>query len=595
MSAKPSPLSASSLSLMKRLLTESVRPYTGKLVLALILMALASGSQALSAWLMKPIVNEIFVERNADMLIWVAAAVFSAFTIKGLAQFGQSAMMSWLGLRVIADLQMRLHSHLSRQDIAFFHANPTGTLISRFTNDIGLMRSIVSNVLTSFGKDLTAFIGFLVVMFITDWQLAIIAFLVFPIAMTPVIKIGRRVRKVTANTQVQLGEFMTVLDQTFSGIRHVKAYCMEKYEQSRVADLTNLVFRLTFKAERTKALSSPIMESLAGVAITGVILYGGHRVINGAITPGDFFAFITAALMTYEPAKRLANLNANMQAGLAGAERLFHMLDTHPSLIEKPDATALHVKGGHIQLVDVDFAYDAENIALRGLNIDIPAGKTAALVGPSGAGKSTILNLIPRFYDVTGGSIFIDDQDIRDVTFDSLRMASALVSQEVSLFDDTVRANIAYGRWGASEEEIISAAKHAAAHDFIINLPEGYNTRVGEDGVKLSGGQRQRLSIARAILKNAPILLLDEATSALDTESERHVQKALEYLMQDRTTLVIAHRLSTIVNADVIFVIDKGRVAEQGSHAELIALNGIYAKLYAMQFAEQQPQSGVLN
>jgi len=366
----------------------------------------------------------------------------------------------------------------------------------------------------------------------------------------------------------------------------VKAYGMEAYEATRVGEIVERTFRLTMKAARTRSLSSPIMETLGGIAVGMVVIYGGYRVIENQTDPGSFFSFITALLMAYEPMKRLANLNSNIQSGLAGAERMFEVLDTEPEIIEKPGAITLDVATGHIELDNVSFGYEAGSAAVDRLSIDVPAGKTVALVGPSGAGKTTILNLIPRFYDVDAGSVRIDGVDVREVTFESLFRAIAIVSQEVTLFDDTVRANIAYGCAGASDEQIETAARAAAAHDFIQELPEGYDTVVGEQGLKLSGGQRQRLAIARAMLKNAPILLLDEATSALDTESERQVQAALENLMTDRTALVIAHRLSTVVHADLIYVVVDGRVAERGTHDELIAKGGHYAHLYELQFRD---------
>ena len=330
------------------------------------------------------------------------------------------------------------------------------------------------------------------------------------------------------------------------------------------------------------------METVAGFAIALVIVYGGFQVIDGAKTTGDFMAFIGSAIMCYEPAKRLANLNSEMQGGLAGAERMYQVREILPQITDNPGAQNISITGGEITFNNVDFSYEEDKTALKDLSLHVPAGKTVALVGPSGAGKSTVLNLVPRFYDVDGGSIVIDGQNIKDVSLASLRRSCALVSQEVILFDDTIRANIAYGRMDASEEEIIEAAKHAAAHDFISELPQGYDTMVGEDGVKLSGGQRQRVAIARAMLKNAPILLLDEATSALDTQSERKVQEALLVLMKDRTTLVIAHRLSTVVDADLIYVIDRGCVVEQGTHNDLITQDGMYAKLYAMQFSDDE-------
>jgi subfamily B ATP-binding cassette protein MsbA len=399
--------------------------------------------------------------------------------------------------------------------------------------------------------------------------------------------LGKRIRKVTINTQEELGQFTTLLEQTFQGARVVKSYSMEEYEKNRVREIAERIFILVFKSSRVRALASPIMESLGGIAITMVIAYGGYQVIHDNMDAGTFFSFITALLLAYEPMKRLANLNASLQEGLAGADRLFKLLDRQPTIIEKRDATSLIVTGGEIQIENIHFSYVTGKETLLNVGFTVPAGKTVALVGMSGAGKSTVLNLIPRFYDIDIGKISIDGADIRDVTLRSLRDAIALVSQEIILFDDTIRSNIAYGRQDASEDEIISAAKNASAHEFIMNMPGGYNTYVGEHGTKVSGGQRQRLAIARAMLKNAPILLLDEATSALDTESERNVQAALSKLMQGRTTLVIAHRLSTIMDADLIHVMDKGTIKESGSHTELMAKNGIYARLYQMQFSDE--------
>jgi len=580
-------LDTRTFSLMKRLIKESVRPYITQLILALLFMGISSAAAALSMWLLKPVVNDIFVSKNGDMLWPLGLAIVFVFVAKGLAQFGQTVAMSWLGLRIITDLQVRLYDHLMGLDLAYFHANPSGTLVSRFTNDVLLMRATATKVLTSAGKDSTLLIGMIIVMASTNWQLALLALVVFPVTIGPVLKIGKRIRKVTVNTQVQIGQLVTLLTQTLSGIRHVKAYRMEKYERTRVRDLTEVVRKLVFKAERTKALNSPIMEGVAGFAIALIIVYGGYQVIEGVKTPGDFFAFIGAAFMVYEPAKRLAHLNSEMQGGLAGAERLYRLLEVDSTINDAPNAKRISVQGGDIRFENVDFSYEEEKTALRKLNLHVPAGKTVALVGPSGAGKSTVLNLVPRFYDVNGGTVCIDGQDVREVSIASLRKACALVSQEIVLFDDTIRANILYGRMDASEEDVIRAAKNAAAHEFIMELPDGYDTMVGEGGLKLSGGQRQRISIARAMLKNAPILLLDEATSALDTESERKVQAALHELMKDRTTLVIAHRLSTVVDADLIYVIDRGRVVEQGSHQQLVDMDGIYARLYAMQFSEE--------
>ena len=395
-------------------------------------------------------------------------------------------------------------------------------------------------------------------------------------------------RKVTSNTQIETGMFMTLLAQTFQGMRVVKAYGMEKYEKNRIKVLVEKLFSLSFKAARIRAMVSPIMETLGGAAITVVIVYGGNQVIDGTSTTGELFSFITALLMAYEPMKKLANLNVAIQEGLAGAQRLFVILDAEPEILDRSGATNLNNPSGEITLSKVTFSYDSGEPALKEVSLQVPAGKRIALVGPSGAGKSTILNLIPRFYEIDQGKVSIDDLDVRDIKMSSLHQNIALVSQEITLFDDTVRANIAYGRNGASNEEIWTAAQNAAAHEFIMELPQGYETLVGEQGLKLSGGQRQRLAIARAMLKNAPILLLDEATSSLDTESERQVQIALNRLMKGRTTLVIAHRLSTVVDADLIYVIEDGHITQSGSHDALLKTGGPYAKLYELQFANDK-------
>ena len=576
----------STVALMRRLVRESIRPYVWWIAGALVCMALVAAATGASAWLMKPVINEIFIEKNKLLLIPIAGAVLAVFAIKGFANYGQAVLMSFVGQRIITDTQHRLYAHLSTLELGFFHDSPTGNLISRFTIDINMMRAAVSNALTGLGKDALTLIALVGVMFYQDVLLALIAFVIFPIAVVPIVRLGQRIRKVTVNTQEEMGQFATLLEQTFQGARVVKAYLMEEYEKARVKAIAERVFQLVFKAARIRSLASPIMETLGGIAVAVVVVYGGHRVITASTDAGAFFSFITALLLAYEPMKRLANLNAALQEGLASAERLFTLLDRAPAVLERPDARELPAGAGEIELRNVTFSYMPGQPALDRLSLKVPRGRMVALVGASGAGKSTVLNLIPRFYDVDAGALLIDGIDIRDVTFASLRRAIGLVSQEIILFDDTVRANIAYGREGASEQEIVAAAKAAAAHDFIMEMPLGYDTEVGQRGVRISGGQRQRLAIARAMLKNAPILLLDEATSSLDTESERHVQAALARLTRNRSTLVIAHRLSTVMSADLIYVIDRGRAVESGTHGELIAGNGIYARLYALQFAD---------
>jgi ATP-binding cassette, subfamily B, bacterial MsbA len=576
-----------SAALVWRLARDFMRPHVRRILFAFLLMGLAAGSTAGRAWLMEPVLDRIFVAREGSLLLLIAGSALALALVKGLADYGDAVLMTRVGQRVIADVQLALFARLMRADLAYFYAHSSGTLISRFTSDAALLRGAAANVLGAIGKDAVTVVFLVGVMFYQDWLLALISFFVFPLAIRPIVAIGRRIRRVTASAQAEIGQFTTLLSQTFQGARHVKAYGMEEYEERRAAGLIERLFSLIDRGTRTRSRASPMMETLGGTAIAVVILYGGHQVISGARTPGALFSFITALLLAYQPLKSMANLNASLQEGLAAAQRIFEVLDVEPAIRDLPGARPLRISGGEIRFEDVRFGYVPGTPVIGGLSLTIPAGHTVALVGPSGAGKSTILNLIPRFYDIERGSITIDGQNVREVTIASLREAIALVAQEVSLFDDTVCANIAYGRFGASSAEIEEAARAAAADDFIHELPQSYDTMVGEHGVRLSGGQRQRIAIARAMLKNAPILLLDEATSALDSESERHVQRALNALIRGRTTLVIAHRLSTVQGADLICVLDRGQIVETGRHPELLARGGLYARLYAMQFAEQ--------
>lgn len=572
--------------LVRRLLGEHVARYWGKLALAMLFMAMVAAATAATAKLIEPVLDEVFGARDASRLGLIAAAVLATFVVKSLAMYGHAVLMNRVGLRIVADMQHRLMRHLLAADLAFFHRNPSATLVSRFTNDANMLKAAVSTTLTGIGRDVATLLALIGVMFWQDWLLALIVFAAFPLAGWPAQKLGRLMRKLSKRTQVETGQFMALLGQTFQGIRQVKACNGEGREAERGAGAIEELFRLSDKAGRNRALNLPVTEALGGIAITASIYYGGTMVMSGARTTGEFFSFVTALLLAYEPVKRLAQMNSALQEGLAAAERLYEMLDTRPAITDAPGAGALRPTGGEIRIEGVRFAYDgAGAAALNGIDLTVPAGRTVALVGPSGAGKSTLLNLIPRFYDVEAGRILIDGQDVRAVTLASLRDALALVSQDVTIFDDSLRANIAYGRPGASDAEIEAAARAAAAHDFITALPAGYDSRAGEHGVSLSGGQRQRIAIARAILRDAPILLLDEATSALDSESEKLVQDALDRLMRGRTVLVIAHRLSTVVKADQIVVIDGGRIVEAGSHAALMAQGGLYARLQSLQSA----------
>lgn len=575
-----------SLYLIRRLWDEHIRMYRGYILLGLFCMICAALTTAILAKMLQPLFDDVFMAHDASMLIYVAFFVFIVFLVKGLSGFGESVSMIYVGQKIIADIQQRLFDHFIEADLAYFHARSSGEIVSRFTNDVNLMRNAVTTALTGMGKDTLSIIFLIGLMFYQDWLLASLAFFVFPVAILPIVKIGQKMRKVSLNTQETMGAFTILLHQVFQGMRVVKSYGMEGYEQHRAHHLIRHLCHLNVKAGRVRAASHPIMETLGGIAIVIVILYGGTQVIAGNRTTGTFISFITALLLAYEPMKRLANLNANLQEGLAAALRVFTAIDQKPTIATRPQAPALKVGQGHIVLNNVSFAYANGKKALKNISLTVRAGTRVALVGPSGSGKSTLLNLIPRFYDVTEGSITIDTFETRDMSLSSLRSQIALVSQEVILFDDTVKANIAYGYGGqeASEQDIIQAARDAAAHDFITHLPQGYDTIVGEQGIRLSGGQRQRLSIARAMLKNAPILLLDEATSSLDTESERQVQTALNRLMEGRTTIVVAHRLSTVMDADMIYVIEEGEVSEQGTHLQLLENNKTYARLVDLQF-----------
>jgi len=561
-----------------------------RFLLAAVCMAIVGGSTAAAAFLVKPALDDIFLNRKETSLYWIPAAVIIVYLVKGAANYGQHVLMNYIGNRIVADLRSVLYRNIQIQSLSFFTKNPTGTLISRVLNDVSVIYITVSNSVTSLFKDTFTLIALIGVVFYRDWKLALIAMTIFPLAIYPIVLIGRKVRKTSTKTQITMGSLTDLLQETIAGSRIVKAFGMESYEAMRFNKENERLFRLLIKNVMTKSLSTPLMEFLAGFGVAAIMFYGGFQVVRGSTTPGTFFSFLTALLMMYEPAKRLTNLNSEIQQGIAAATRIFSVIDTVPEIRNRPNAVTLKPITQSIELCDVSFAYEATRV-LKHINLHIRAGEIVAFVGTSGGGKTTLVNLIPRFYDVTGGAVLIDGHDIRDVTLESLIAQIGIVTQQTFLFNDTVRNNIAYGDIDTSEERIIATAKAAHAHGFIMNLPKGYDTVIGELGVKLSGGERQRISIARALLKNAPILILDEATSSLDTESEMEVQAALENLMKGRTTLVIAHRLSTVRHADRIVVLMKGEIVEEGSHEDLISQQGEYFRLHQMQFREEDPET----
>ncbi len=566
----------------KRLL-KLARPHLVKFILAMICMLIVGALTSSVAFLVKPALDDVFIKKNSLMLKWIPLAVIALYLLKGICTYLQTILMSYIGQRVIADLRNSLYQQIQKQSLAFFTQHPTGLLMSRITNDVASVQGAVSEAITSLLRDSATLVFLVMIVFYRDWQLAIVGMLVFPLTIYPIAKVGDKMRKVATRTQVTMGSLTALLQETIAGARIVKAFGREDYENDRFANNNERLFKLTLKSVAINAISSPFMEFLGGIGIAAIIFYGGNQVINGRSTPGTFFSFLAALLMLYEPIKRLTNVNNIIQQGIAGAERVFSIIDADPDIKDKQDALTLPDIARCIEIKDVSFRYE-ETPVLKNVNLTIKAGEVIAFVGMSGGGKTTLVNLIPRFYDVTAGQILIDGFDLREVTIASLRRQMAMVTQQTILFNDTVRSNIAYGDLEKGEEDITRAARAANAHDFIVGLPQGYDTVIGEQGTKLSGGEKQRLSIARALLKDAPILILDEATSSLDTEAEMEVQGALDNLMQGRTTLVIAHRLSTVRHADRIVVLVGGEIVEEGTHEALLEKKGEYYKLYTRQF-----------
>ena len=582
---------APSLNLVKRLAKDYVFPYWFKIGVAVSFMIASALMTAALAALMQPILDDVLYGQKEELIIPVAMAICAVFAVRGIATYIHTVMMNRIGNSIVADVQKHLFSHFLSLDMAFFHENPSGQLLSRVVNDVGVMRQMITACMIGFGKSFFTLVFLIALMFYRDWKLTMAAFIVFPLLSVFVIYIGQRLRKISKNIQNEMGGLSNLLAQSFQGIRVVKSYSMEPYEIKKVSSAIDRVRDLNIKSVAVASLSTPVNEIIVGFIFAAIIVYGGYEVIAGNSTAGHLASFIAAFTLAYEPMKKIAKLNNTLQTGLGASERVFGMIDIDPKIENAKDAQDLIVdttRTPDIIFDHVDFSYEGSTLkALRDISFTAKAGQVTALVGGSGGGKSTIMHLIPRFYDVGQGAIKIagveshkDAQDIRDVSLNSLRGHIAFVSQDVTIFNDTIMNNIRYGNLDAADDEVFSAAKAAAAHEFILEQEHGYDTIVGEQGVKLSGGQKQRISIARAILRDAPILLLDEATSALDNESERLVQQALKVLEKGRTTIVIAHRLTTVQEADQIIVLNQGEIAERGTHDELYAQSGLYFEMY---------------
>ena len=577
--------------ILSRIFENYVKKHSRKLIISIICMIIVSATTALNAWMMQPVLDDIFIDKNESLILIIPLAILLIAVVKGISSYIQSVLMSFVGYRLVADLQSDMFGSLIKCDISFFSKTNSGTLISRFLADVGALSRGVHNVIINIIKDFFTLFFLIGVLFYHDWKLASISLLIFPLAIYPISRIGKRLRKISKNTQVGFGFLTKRLTESLQSIKTIKSFNAENVETVKVEKEVENIFQLTYKSSRVNSISRPLMETLGGLAIAVIIYTGGSQVISGTTTPGTFFSFLTALLMAYQPIKSLASLNATLQMAMAAAERIFNIIDTKPLIIEKQNNKDIHLKNDttyNVKFSDVTFAYESSNKnILSNINLNIKRGEKIALVGYSGAGKTTLLNLLPRFYEIKRGRITINDIDIRDLSFNFLRNHFSLVSQDIVLFDDTIKYNICYGQNNINNKQVLEACKKANCEEFIKKFPKGINENIGEKGVKLSGGQKQRIAIARAFLKNSPFLLLDEATSSLDSRSEKKIQTSLANLMKNKTSLVIAHRLSTIIDANKIILLHNGKVAEIDNHKNLLKKSKIYKNLYELQFKKK--------
>lgn len=570
--------------ILRRVIAENGRDHIRGYAFAIACLVVVAATTGFTAWIMEAVVNEAFANRRADIVLLICGAIFAAFVLRGLATYGQAVALSKIGNNIVARYQRRLYAHLMALSVGYFHEHRSAQLAAKVSQNVSGIRDVLNMTVTSVARDLLTLIGLVVVMFSKDWLLSLIVFFVAPPLLLGLRYISRRLRLATREAVEVNSRVLGAMQETIQGITIVKAFTMENELRRKVEAIIDRAENRANRIARLSERTAPMTETFAGLAISSVLAYAAFRTIYHNVPPGAFFAFVTALLMAYDPARRLARLQVSLERAAVNARMIYEILDTVPHQRDRPDATELRLGEATVELREVRFAYGTGDEILKGVSFRAEGGKTTALVGPSGAGKSTIISLIPRFYDPMSGEILIDGQNIAGVTKQSLRAGLAYVSQQPYLFEGSIRDNIRYGRPDATDAEIEEAARLAYAHDFILAQPQGYDTPVGEHGVTLSGGQRQRLSIARALVRNAPVLLLDEATSALDTESEAAVQKALEEAMSGRTVIVIAHRLSTVVNADKIVVMKEGTVVEEGSHEELARRpDGLYARLHNLQ------------